>query len=65
MMILKLLFMSDLWLSIININNARHAKKRQARINVFNCIKPILIDKKKYCHILGTFYSLNLTVKLG
>ena len=27
MMILKLLLMSDLWLSVIDISNARHVKK--------------------------------------
>ena len=30
-MILKLLFMSDFWLSIIDLNNAKHLKKKQAK----------------------------------
>ena len=33
-MILKLLFMSDLWLGLININNANHVKRYKQRIKV-------------------------------
>ena len=33
-MILKLLFMSDLWLGLINISNANHVKRYKQRIKV-------------------------------
>ena len=47
-MILKLLFMSRLWLGVIGLNNVRHVKKSKQRINVCSMVSyKVSEDEKK------------------